>query len=241
MRRRHLCWLFALLAPLSANAATEARETYALSIAGFEIGEAVLEVTSDEARYSATVDGGYRFLFWSGAATVESQGVRDGGAFSPRLYRSRLVSSTREVTTQIDFDRAGVTLAKFTVEPPFDPEEFGDRVPVAESDLKGAFDPLTAFLIPAGSRESACQGLLQIFSGLVRFDVKLTDQQSPRAACRTEYRPISGHRRVSREVDRLRDDGLQISLFEILPGVWAPHRLGFVTRFGTLALERRTE
>lgn len=225
-----------------AGAAAElaARHDYALSIAGIEIGEATLDLTGDGDSYALSIDGGYRFLFWSGAARITSAGERAGDALSPRRYRSRLVSSTREVTTAIDFDEAGVARADFRSEPPFDPDEFGDRVPVEQSQLSDVRDPVSAFLIPAKTAAGACKALLKVFSGVARFDVQLSaGPPGPAPACASDYRPISGHRRESGEVDRLSDDGLELSLFEIAPGLWAPRRVGFRTRFGTLALELR--
>lgn len=225
------------------------REAYALSIAGIEIGDATVTLASDGERYDVQVDGGYRFLFWSGAAKIESAGLMDGARLSPRRYRSTLVSSTREVTTAIEFDETGVAEADFRSEPPFDPEEFGDRTPVEDGDLIGAADPVSAFLIPAATAAGACGALLKIFSGVARFDLELAAGPVEESAaaepaatppdCRTTYRPIGGHRRESAEVDRLREHGLELALFEIAPGLWAPRRLGFRTRFGTLALERK--
>ncbi|MEL7465262.1 MAG: hypothetical protein AAFN79_14420 [Pseudomonadota bacterium] len=238
----------AIAAPAFGETDLDTRHEYALSIAGIEIGDVVLEVDAQGEDYAVTIDGGYRFLFWSGAANIVTEGRHSAEGFSPRSYRSRLVSSTREVRTEIDFDEAGVSSADFRSDPPFDPEQFSNRVPVKEGDLLGARDPISSFLIRAADGTEACSGDLQVFSGIVRFDLKLSpmgaaaDGADPdRAVCKTEYRPISGHRVESDEVDRLSGEGLDVALFEIAPGLWAPERVGFRTRFGTLALERKAE
>ena len=236
--------LIAMIAASSAMAAPDiaTEETYELSLAGIDIGEAVLTLDAQGENYAVTVDGGYSFLFWSGAARIEAAGVRGEAGLSPRSYRSRLVSSTRDVRTEIDFDDSGVSDAEFRSEPPFDPKEFGDRVPVEDDDLVGARDPVSAFLILAKTGAEACSGLLPVFSGIVRFDLRLSAVESDdpsKSVCATEYQPVSGHRRESGEVDRLRESGLDIAFFEIAPGLWAPERLGFRTLFGTLALERK--
>ena len=232
---------FALAAASTDAAALDLQRDYALSIAGIDIGDATLSIRQDGDRYSAIIDGDYRFLFWSGAAKIESLGKVEDGAFSPLAYNSRLVSSTREVTTAIAFANGGVADASFQSEPPFDPERFADRIPVEQEHLRGALDPVSAFLIPATSAKSACAGLLRIFSGIVRFDLQLKPEGQGEDAgnCSGAYRPVSGHRRKSDEVDRLRDDGLALRLFEIAPGLWAPERIGFRTMFGTLALTRK--
>ncbi|MEL6792703.1 MAG: DUF3108 domain-containing protein [Pseudomonadota bacterium] len=232
----------AFAAPALASSEVDERYEYALSIAGIEIGDVVLEVDASDENYAVTIDGGYRFLFWSGAANIVTEGRHSEDGFSPRSYRSRLISSTREVRTEIDFDEAGVSNADFRSDPPFDPEEFGDRVPMKDGDLLGARDPISSFLIRAADGTEACSGDLQVFSGIVRFDLKLSPMAGgdpDRVVCKTEYRPISGHRVESEEVDRLSGEGLDVALFEIAPGLWAPERVGFRTRFGTLALERK--
>lgn len=218
-------------------------EVYDLSIAGIDIGVATLNFTSDDDSYAVTVDGGYRFLFWSGAAKIETHGLKAESGFSPRSYRSRLVSSTREVKTDIAFNEAGVEDASFRADPPLPPEQFSNRVPIEENDLLNALDPISAFFIPAATGAEACAGVLQVFSGIVRFDVELSSAGGApdRPVCSSDYRPIGGHRVESNEVDRLRDEGLELALFEIEPGLWAPERVGFRTRFGTIALERRAD
>lgn len=228
--------LMALAASPAAALDVVATERYALSIAGIGIGEATVALRRDEGAYAVDVEGGYRFLFWSGAANAQAYGDVVGGAFAPAAYRSRLKSSTRLVTTKMEFMDGAAKPADWRFEPPLDPDEYGERHPLTAAHLAGAADPLTAFMIPAATAVEACRGALRIYSGVVRFDLALT--QRPDGACRADYSPVAGHRVASDEVDRLRDRGLELNFFEIAPGLWAPSRLGFPTRFGTLAFSR---
>lgn len=217
------------------------RAAYAVTIAGIEIGDAALLVRTDEAGYAVEVTGGFRFLFWSGAAEAESLGAREAAGFAPNRYRSRFESPMRIFTTAIDFG-GGAPEGRWRAEPPLEGDGFEDRVPITEADLKGAKDPLSAFLIPAETGREACAQSLKVFSGVVRFDVDLRlIEEAPDGVvdCLGAYRPVAGHRRVSGEVSRLERDGLRVALFELAPGLWAPERLGFSTRFGTLAIVRR--
>ena len=216
---------------------------YDVTISGIEIGDARLAIASDGADYSAQLTGGFRFLFWSGGADARSSGAHAADELQPALYRSRFESPSRVSTTAIDFDEGVAGAARWRTEPPLDPDDFGERVPIDPAHLVGAKDPLSAFIIRAASGEEACARSLKVYSGVVRFDVDLFARGASDGVveCGARYRPVSGHRVESEEVDRLREDGLSLTYFEAAPGVWAPHRIGFRTGFGTLALERRTD
>lgn len=237
--------LATLVTPQSAGALDPGspQELYEVSIAGIGIGEVALNLTEGPDRYAVGLDGGFRFLFWSGAAVMASEGER-ANALAPRLYTARFESPMRTVLAEIAY-KGAVPEADFRVDPPFDDDgEEEERAPLTPDMLVGALDPVAAFLIPASSGEEACSGARKVFSGIVRFDIEL----SPRAEamgpgltpCAAAYRPIGGHRIGNEGVSLLEEKGLNLDLFEIAPGLWAPHRLEFPTRFGALAFERRS-
>ncbi|MEM7523770.1 MAG: hypothetical protein AAF360_08460 [Pseudomonadota bacterium] len=221
-------------------------ETYAITIAGIDIGDATLTVDALGPDYDAALTGDYRFLFWSGAIEAQAAGKHSAGGvgFAPATYRSRVDSPTRIFTTDILFAGAS-TEGRWRADPPFEDRDTVERVPIKPEHLTGAKDPLSAFLVPAESGEAACAGTLKVYSGVVRFDLDLRAIGAAKSAsddaveCAVSYRPVSGHRVESDEVNRLERDGLSISVFEIAPGLWAPERVGFSTMFGTLALTRR--
>ncbi|MEM7546085.1 MAG: hypothetical protein AAF367_11165 [Pseudomonadota bacterium] len=234
----------ALLIPLSSQADQDALHEYDVSIAGIGIGDASLDFTQSSNSYAATLLGGFRFLFWTGNAEARSEGVRSETGLLPLAYRSRFKSPSRVFSTEIDFEGNAAARSDWNTEPPLDPEEFGERWPITKADLVGAKDPIASFIIPANSGAEACSRSVKVFSGVVRFDVKLTAGEAEPdgvTPCIGAYQPVSGHRVESDEVDRLRDAGLTLSVFEIAPGLWAPDRLGFKTSLGTLALERRRD
>lgn len=245
MRHAAPALLFAFcFSPLPAGALDPGgpRETYEVSIAGIGIGEVALNLSEGGGRYSVDLDGGFRFLFWSGEATMGSEGAR-AEALIPAAYSARFESPSRTVFADIVFGE-GSAQAAFRAEPPFDDDgEEEERAPLTPEMLVGALDPVAAFLIPAASGAEACSGARKVFSGIVRFDIEL----SPRAEaagpgltpCAAAYRPVGGHRIGNEGVSLLEEKGLNLDLFEIAPGLWAPHRLEFPTRFGALAFERR--
>ncbi len=229
-------------APAIASTSGGVSHSYDVSISGIRIGDATLSLHQTGDAYDLSVTGGFRFLFWTGGADARSYGNAGADGLTPLGYRSRFESPTRVFTTEIDFAPSGPVRSSWATEPPLDPDEFDERVPITDADLIGARDPLASFVIPAASGAEACARSLKVFSGVVRFDVSLTagaagpDGVVP---CEADYQPVSGHRTESTEVDRLRDRGLVMSLFEIETGLWAPASLGFQTRFGTLRLDRR--
>lgn len=233
--------LAASAVPLRASNVGPASHAYDVSILGISIGDAELSLKQTGETYQLLLTGGFRFLFWTGEARAVSEGQTDAAGLLPATYRSRFKSPTRVFSTEIDFNREGATRAEWVTEPPLDPDEFGERVPITDADLIGARDPLSAFMIPAQSGTEACNRSVKAFSGVVRFDVDLTvtaTDEDGLTSCAAAYRPISGQRVESAEVNRLQDDGLSLSVFEIAPGLWAPATLGFETRFGTLTLTR---
>lgn len=218
----------------------DVRTDYAVSIAGIEIGDAALILRAADGGYEAELIGDFRFLFWTGAAEARSLGGHDDVAgLAPDVYRSRFESPSRIFVTAIDFD-GDAPEGRWRTEPPLTGDGFDERVPITKADLVGAKDPLSSFIIPAGSAEDACAGSLKVYSGVVRFDIDLRPSSEAKPSeCAGAYRPISGHRATSGEVSRLEREGLTLALFEIAPGYWAPSRLGFKTRFGTLSFDKR--
>ncbi len=230
----------ALTAPGLAQTKSAAID-YQISIAGLEIGEIAVMYEEIEGAYAIDLDGEFRFLFVSGAAEGRVTGAKDDGGFSPDAYRLRFDGPTREVISDIRFD-AGQPDA-WSIMPEPEPEWLDGRIPLADSDMPGAVDPVSAFLVPASSATEACTRQQKVFSGFVRFDLTLTPG-APEAngviPCVVGYQPVSGHRVDSEGVARLRaGEGLQVSMAELAPGVWAPHFLGFKTPIGTLAFERK--
>ncbi len=239
---RPLTFAAALLAGAPAAAEDASVSTdYLISIAGLEIG--VLAVTYKETggAYSLDLEGGFRFLFIAGAAEGRVTGARQAGEFSPDTYRIRFDGPTREVVSDIRFDRGQPDV--WTILPEPEPEWLEGRIPLADSDMPGAIDPVTAFLVPATTPAEACTRQQKVFSGFVRFDLTLTPA-APEAGgvipCIVSLKPVSGHKVDSNGAPQLwSGQGLQVSMAELTPGVWAPHYLGFKTRIGTLAFERK--
>ena len=231
----------ALVIPPAEADDTAVSTDYLISIAGLEIGEIAVNYREVGGAYALDLDGGFRFLFISGEAQGRVTGAKGENGFAPDAYRLRFDGPTREVISDIRF--AGGRPNVWTIMPEPEPEWMEGRIPLNDSDMPGAVDPVSAFLAPATSAAEACTRQQKVFSGFVRFDLILTPG-APEAngviPCKVNYQPISGHRVDSEGVARLRaGQGLEVSMAELTPGVWAPHYLGFGTPVGTLSFERK--
>lgn len=227
-------------APADAETASVSTD-YLISIAGLEIGELAVKYEETGGAYALDLEGGFRFLFIAGAAEGRVTGAKEEGGFAPATYRLRFDGPTREVISDIRFNGGQPDVWSIMPEP--EPEWLEGRIPLADSDMPGAVDPVSAFLIPATSAAEACTHQQKVFSGFVRFDLTLTPG-APEAdgviPCDVKYELVSGHKVDSDGVARLRaGQGLQVSMAELTPGVWAPHYLGFRTPIGTLAFNRK--
>lgn len=230
----------ATAAPVGAES-TVVTTDYLISIAGLEIGEMAVNYSETAGAYTLDLDGGFQFLFITGAAEGRVTGAKEADGFTPASYRLRFDGPTREVISDIRFD--GGQPDVWSIMPPPEPEWLEGRIPLADGDMPGAVDPVSAFLIPATTAAEACTRQQKVFSGFVRFDLTLTpaaEETDGVIECTVSYQPVSGHKIDSEGVARLRaGQGLQVSMAELAPGVWAPHYLGFKTRIGTLAFERK--
>ncbi len=226
--------------PAGAGGASVTAE-YLISIAGLEIGAMEVQYEEAEGAYALNFDGGFRFLFIAGAAQGRVTGAKEVGSFAPETYRLRFDGPTREVISDIRFAAGKPDVWSIMPEP--EAEWMEGRIPLDPGDMPGSVDPASAFLIQATSAEQACTRQQKVFSGFVRFDLTLAPG-APEAngviPCNVSYQPVSGHRADSESVARLQTrQGLQVSMAELAPGVWAPHYLGFGTSIGTLAFERK--
>lgn len=214
---------------------------YLISIAGLEIGELAVKYEEVGGAYELNFDGGFRFLFISGEAEGRVSGARQADGFAPDAYRLRFDGPTREVISDIRF--SGGQPNFWTIMPTPEPGWMEGRVPLADSDMLGAVDPVSAFLAPASSAEEACSRRQKVFSGFVRFDITFTPaapEADGVAPCRVAISPVSGHRLDENgEAKLMAGDGMKLSMAELAPGVWAPHYLGFSTSVGTLAFTRK--
>ncbi|TCK23490.1 uncharacterized protein DUF3108 [Ancylobacter aquaticus] len=190
-----------------ADGRLEAR--YRMSLGGLELGRAALLIEVDDSSYIASGSGrltGVVQAVSSGKGTAGARGLVGRGALAPRSFAMEAVSDKKTESIRLAMNGAGVT--DMRVEPPVFPS--ADRVPVADKDKKGIFDPMTAALVMVPGTEEpvsakACDRTLEIFDGRQRYDLTLSFERidqvkadkgyaGPAVVCRIAYRPVSGHK-----------------------------------------------
>ncbi|CAA0108118.1 Uncharacterised protein [Starkeya nomas] len=190
-----------------ADGRLEAR--YRMSLGGLELGKAALMVEVDDRSYIASGSGrltGVVQAVSPGKGTAGARGSVERGALAPRSFAMEAVSDKKSEAIRLVMNGSAVT--DMRVEPPVFPSP--DRVPIADKDKKGVFDPMTAALImvPGGAdplSPKACERVLSIFDGRQRYDLALSYERTenvkaekgyagPAVVCRVAYRPVAGHK-----------------------------------------------
>ncbi|WP_018388409.1 DUF3108 domain-containing protein [Ancylobacter sp. FA202] len=197
----------AMVADARADGRLEAR--YRMSLGGLELGRAALLIEVDDTSYIASGSGrltGVVQAVSSGKGTAGARGTVRSGELAPRSFAMEAVSDKKTESIRLVMNGGGVT--DMRVEPPVFPSP--DRVPVADKDKKGIFDPMTAALVMVPGTDDplsakACERTLSIFDGRQRYDLALSYERidevkaekgyaGPAVVCRIAYRPVSGHK-----------------------------------------------
>ncbi|UOM32782.1 DUF3108 domain-containing protein [Acuticoccus sp. I52.16.1] len=217
--------------------------TYEISIAGWGIARAEMDLTLDKDRYSADI-----FMRPKGVATivtaVRTSVSADGRATSrgdvlPSNYSVSADEIARPVRVTMKMSNGNVTSLR--AQPPL--KDRPGRVAVTEAHKRGVVDPLSSGLIPAKAPDArdACDHTMKIFDGWTRYDVKLyykgrrhveTKGYSGTASiCGARWVPVAGHRPAKPEVQYLaRNKALEVTMVP-LPG--SGYAIPYAVRIGT--------
>lgn len=191
-----------------ADGKLEAR--YRMSLGGLELGRAAFLLEVDDKSYTASGSGrltGVVQAVSSGKGSVGARGAVERGALVPRSFAMEAVTDKKTEAIRLVINSAA-TVTDMSVEPPV--PQADDRVPIADKDKKGIFDPITAALVMVPGTDSpmsarACERVLSIFDGRQRYDLELSFERieqvkaekgyaGPAVVCRIAYKPIAGHR-----------------------------------------------
>lgn len=206
-----LCALFAAPAALAAEAALPpARLTYGLTVAGLPLAQADLTYDDRGGRYALDVAWrtvGLAGVFAAASGTVAADGRLVSGRPHPRDYRLHEMGG--EGPIDVEMSLSGGRVGRLSVEPPGKTGD--DVVPVLPEHRRGVIDPLSAALLPVGTRpEEVCARTLPVFDGWSRWDIRLASKairdeapaglRPPTVVCAVRWVPIAGHRTGHRSV-----------------------------------------
>ena len=236
-----------------ADGKLEAR--YSVSLGGLELGRAAYLVEVGDASYTASGSGrltGVVQAVSSGKGTVGARGVIERGALAPRSFAMEAETDKKAEAVRLVIN-AAATVTDIKVEPPVPPAP--DRVPIADKDKKGVFDPISATLIMVPGTDSpvsakACDRVLAIFDGRARYDLELSYERieqvkadkgyaGPAVVCRIAYKPISGHRPSRSGVKYMMNNKEMFIWLAPIAGtrVLAPFKATVATAIGVAELE----
>jgi hypothetical protein len=197
-----------IAAATSAAAQGRLDARFVVTLAGLPIGKGAWVIDISDNQYTAAASGatsGLLQVLASGTGSGASRGAVIGGRPSPTTFASNVTTDRK--TEEIRMTIAGGNVKDYAITPPL--QTSPERVPVTEAHRVSVTDPMTASLIrvPGNGdpmRPEACQKVISIFDGRMRFDLKLAYKRmervkaergydGPVVVCGVQFTPISGH------------------------------------------------
>lgn len=239
-----------LAAARSAAAKVNVDGTYEISIAGWGIARASLDVALANGKYSASLfmkPKGVAQIVTAVRTSVDASGSLAGGDVRPSTYNVSADETDRPVRVAMTL-RSG-NVASLRASPPL--KKLDGRIPVTSAHQRDIVDPLSSGLIPARAPDAsdACANTLKIFDGWTRYDVKLSFKglrkvstkgySGTGAVCAARWVPVAGHRPNKREVQYLAANKALEMVVVPLPG--SGYAIPYSVRIGTPNGEIRIE
>lgn len=240
-----------LLAALPASAAdVSAKAGYLLSLGGINIATADVTFTDSAGHYDLNLDAqvtGLANLVSTGTAQVEASGSSAGSLLQSEKFD--VLTRAGGEDFRVDVKYAQGKVADFTVTPPL--TDNVNRVPIERSQLADVGDMLSAFVLKSQTLDSSlCDHDFHIFTGVERFDLKMTylrpdratslrtAYQGPVVQCRLQYLPISGHFTTSPTTNYLAHSGDLYIWYAPMgsTGYYLPYRVLIATSVGDLSM-----
>ena len=196
----------ASVAPAQAQGRVDAR--YQVTLGGLPIGKGAWVIDIAEDQYTAAASGatsGMLRVFASGKGSGASRGYIINGIPVPASFAGSITADKKTEEIRMSLDKGDVK--DFAISPPTDPNP--DRIPLTEAHRKGAIDPMSAMLLRVSGNGNpvsaqACQRVLPVFDGRVRYDLALVFKrieqvktekgyEGPVAVCGVFFSPVAGH------------------------------------------------
>jgi len=197
-----------LLSAVAAQAQGRLDARYVVTLAGLQIGKGAWVIDIAEDQFTAAASGatsGFLQVFSGGSGSGASRGAVVSGRPVPASYAASTTSDRKTEEIRITIERGNVK--DYTVLPPLMPSP--ERVPVSAEHRLSVNDPMTASLIrvPGNGdpmRPEACQKVISVFDGRMRFDLNLTFKRmdrvkaekgydGPVVVCAVQFTPIAGY------------------------------------------------
>lgn len=227
-------------ASVPAHAAESFRADYSVTLLGLPVAKARFDSTFSGDRFvieGSLSSSGIARIFDRTRGTTKVEGAIQGGEVRPQSFRSTYESGRKKSRTTIRFSRGAISGFENTPEP-----RRGDNwVPVAESHLRAALDPLSSTLIRTDDPARVCDRTISVFDGEMRADLKLSPRSAPkdgRVTCDARFVPVAGYRKGRKQIDFLQNESRIVVSFARLgaTGFYTPVDASIGTQIGTLRI-----
>ncbi|MGL4488639.1 MAG: DUF3108 domain-containing protein [Rhizobiaceae bacterium] len=238
------------LAFVGAAQAETFKTEYTVSLFGLSIAKSsfTTKVEANAYEISGTLrSSGVAEIFDDTKGTVTASGSLGKSNIQPRAYAVNYTSGKKKKRTALGFAKGSVV----SVENSPEIKKRDPWIEVQPDHLFAAFDPLSAFMVPAPSLDAVCNNTLRIFDGEVRADLKLSPigpakvdtagYIGPGMMCAVRMVPISGYRKGKKQIEYLRKStNMTVTFVPIgTTGLYAPAVAKVGTQVGTVTVRAR--
>lgn len=240
-----------LLAMPAAAAPLKAVAEYTVTMGGTQVANVTVNLDDDGSTYNLTGSAkitGLARLVASGTARLQSSGASTSSGLRSQRFNLLTRASGQDFTVAITYASGNVDT--FKVDPPIINNI--DRVAIERKQLVGNINDMAAAFVLKGDRldASLCDRQLKIFTGVERFNLKLsyaksdeatskrTGYQGPVVLCSVRYTPVSGHYTSSEVTQDLMSKERILIWFAPLkaPGYFIPYRALVTTESGDISV-----
>lgn len=192
---------------------------YVVSLSGLKVGELRMVGTVSRSSYDVTGSGkiaGLPQLLTTFKGETQSAGRLSRSGVRPAKHAIAYNTVKKDYRTRMSFANGSVRSLDLT--PPYKAKR--SRVPIRDAHKHNVIDPVSATILPGPKSgplvaPESCNHTLPIFDGRERFDMRLTFKEigqvkaredggysGPVLVCTVDYKPIAGHRRKDKLVER---------------------------------------
>ena len=224
--------LLAVAWMLIAPAVVGAEQLWSVHALGVKVGELRLQVQEDAEGYRLRS----RFETTGVAASlarirfdIRAEGLREGEVYRPVTYRGDIDTGRRQSATTLDFSGPAPRETTGTHRP---------AVPISDTALRGAIDPMTMMWRVLRDRPEPCALDGTQFDGtrLVAIRLVRSEMDGDRLVCHGEYHRLGGY--TAEELAEITVTPMIVT-FERNGGNWRAVQVWVRTRHGPATVRRR--
>lgn len=241
----------AALTLLCMSVSSSSAETFnsAFSISVWGLPLANLEFTSDINADQYTVKGSLKSSALADIVepirgNVTSSGKMGKTAAVPTRYALTYTYGKKNKRTSITLANGRIT--SFENMPPIKKRD--PWIEVTPAQLVKVFDPVSGFIIKAGTPSEVCNRTVSVFDGEVRADIHMSGGKAgnfstkgysgPVITCNMRVNPISGYRKGKKQIEYLRNSKTMSLTFAPVgtTGTFAPVQARIGTQIGVVSV-----